>query len=235
MRLLYHSFRDALWMIPRLVRQQWPWLLGLTLVQFAAGQYMQYTEDILNQRAAEDIGLMATTAGASVSFDLMWYAVYISIVVKAASPRAELISFSQLAQDINQLLIENLRVMARVIFWLPLLILPAAYQYLRLVMVPFVVLDDADYDAGRVDALARSRHITRHHAFVCLLALLLSLLAEPVVRHFVSGDDGALWRNPVGTLAAVPLTAFVELWSVLALYCLYQRMASSVSRTISAT
>lgn len=76
------------------------------------------------------------------------------------------------------LFIEGLRMTGVVILWALLLILPGIYKQIRLLFVPFVVLLDARYQAGEVDALERSADLTKGIMGWLVLLFLGSMAAE---------------------------------------------------------
>ncbi len=214
-------------MLPEVYRRHWRWLIFLHFIQFLATQYMLYSEDIMARRGDESIGLLAATSSLMVSFNLIWYSVFFSLVIQAVShlrsqepPNIR----ETLMHNIQQLLIENLRVLARVIFWIPFFILPALYQYIRLAFVSFVVILDPDYARGNTDALARSKQITRGHALLALTAIIFCLALEPILSGLITAGDGSLWKNPLGALGSAPVSALSETWGVTFLMLIYQSL-----------
>lgn len=82
--------------------------------------------------------------------------------------------------------------MAAIVIRLPLLALPAIYEWLRLTPVPFVVLFHQEYQRGEIDALKASRDFFRRHTVRTLLLAVLPLfshLASALLateNHFLS-------------------------------------------------
>lgn len=205
-----------------------PLFVGLHILAFLAGQYFRYSEEISAQRMSESLGLVATNAGLAISFELFWHAAFFLLTVQALADRTRNIHTpptNALFRHFNALVIENTRVIARVIFWLPFLLLPAAYQYLKLFFVGFVVVDDAGYELGRVSALERSRELTQGRIGLCICSILLATLAEPLITGLVHGGEIAVWRNPVGALISLPVSMVLNVWALIFLFHVFRDLS----------
>lgn len=128
-------------------------------------------------------------------------------------------------QTLNLMLIESIRSLAAVIIRLPLLLLPAIYEWIRLSIVPYIVLLDRSYRDGGVDALQRARELFRRHwgwvsllllppAFVWAIELVLASLAE---------SDSTLFTAPLLTLAQIAGIAVLQLTADVLLLTLARR------------
>lgn len=223
-RAFKHAFRD-LWPV---LRSRAKLLVGLHVLAFLGEQYFRYAEEAASRRMSESLGLIATNAGLAISFDLFWHAAFFILAVQALADRERGLHtppHDAFIRHFNQIVVENTRVIARVLFWLPFFVLPAVYQYLRLAFVGFVVVEDPGYELDRVDAIARSREISEGRAGLCLLAVLLSALAEPVLAGFVHGGEIAVWRNPVGAIFSLPVTLAVNVWTVIFMYSVFRGLS----------
>lgn len=127
-------------------------------------------------------------------------------------------------RHVNSLAIEGTRVIARILFWTPFLLLPALYQYLRLFFVNFIVVEDPRYDAGQISALERSREMSRGRAGLCFIALLIGTLTEPILSGWINGGEIALWHNPVGALLSLPVSLALNLWTLLFLFSVFEAL-----------
>lgn len=213
-----------------LIRSRAPLLVGLHLLGFAAEQYFRYSEEIASLRMNESLGLVATNAGLSLSFDLFWQAAFFVFAVQAITDRERSDHTPPLDAFIlhfNSLAIENTRVIARVLFWLPFLFVPAVYHYARLAFVGFIVVGDPGYGLGRVSALGRSHEITRGHVGLCLFALVVSALGGPLLSNLVHGGEIAVWRNPIGAISSLPVTLAVNVWGLVFMYSIYRALSLS--------
>ncbi len=211
-----------------LIRSRAPLLVGLHLLGFAAEQYFRYSEEIASLRMSESLGLVATNAGLSLSFDLFWQAAFFVFAVQAVVDRERSDHTPPLdafVRHFNSLAIENTRVVARVLFWLPFLLVPAVYHYTRLAFVGFVVVGDPGYSLGRVRALGRSHDITQGRAGLCLFALAVSGLGGPLLSNLVHGGEIAVWHNPIGAISSLPVTLSVNVWGLIFMYSIYRALS----------
>ncbi len=103
---------------------------------------------------------------------------------------------------VNLLMIETVRSLSAITIRLPLLIVPALIEWFRLLSIPFIVLFDRSYWAGRVDALNASRRFTREHYRIVILAGAVASL--PTIAEWtivaMTGAPGAeappIWLSP---------------------------------------
>jgi hypothetical protein len=99
------------------------------------------------------------------------------------------------------IIIETLRSFAAILFRIPLLVLPAVYEWLRLLPVPYLVLLDRRYRAGERDALTEARCLFAGHRW-----LILSLLG---LRSVLWLAEAMLFENGQGE----PLMSLQHIWS----------------------
>lgn len=226
-RILRDAAREANRSLGPLLRARGPLLLGLHLLAFAAEQYFRFSEEVASRRMSESLGLLVTNAGLAVSFDLFWHSLFFVLVVQACSDLMRgtpTSAIDALARHFNSLVIESTRVIARVLFWMPFLLLPAFYHYLRLFFVNFVVVADPRYELGQVSALERSRELSQGRLGLCLTALGVGALSEPILSHLVNQGEIAIWRNPVGALLSLPVTFFVSIWTLIFLFSVFRAL-----------
>jgi hypothetical protein len=227
-RTFFGAAKTATKLILPVFKERWLLFIALELVAFLAAQYFRFAEVQISNQTEENLMMLATNAGLSISFDLIWHALFFMVVVittiELSTKRQS--GLKRSTETFQELLIENIRVVARAIFWLPFLIFPALYKYVRLSMVSFVVLSDDEYQAGKVDALKRSYDVTRGHFLLCGLALLLSTLIEPIVANIINGGEISILENPVGATLSMPASLFAELWSMIFLFGIYSSLRS---------
>ncbi len=223
--------KTATQLILPVFKERWLLFVALELVAFLAAQYFRFAEIQIANQTEESLMMLAMNAGLSISFELIWHALFFMVVVITTIELStrDRTSFNRSSDTFQQLLIENIRVVARAVFWLPFFILPALYKYIRLSMVSFVVLSDVDYQQGKVDALKRSSEITRGHFVLCAVALLLSSLFEPIIANIISGGEISIFENPVLATLSMPASLFSELWSMIFLFGLYSALIKEKS------
>lgn len=193
------------------LRETWPFLLGLQLLYGGANQFFSYAMNQLGFMSEEDLPLLATIAGAELIFTLVWSSFWVMVICSAAG-RGQGRPMTTFPSRLNHLLIEQVRGLASIVWRMPFFLLPALIQYVRLAFVPFVVILDRAYDRGEVDALAASKSLSKGHFWLLGVTLLLSSvtpwLAEEMTR---SGSGPFFSRNPIGVTLGWLLTLFINL------------------------
>ncbi len=79
---------------------------------------------------------------------------------------------------LGSFLAEYLRVLAQVLMWALLLLLPGFYRYCQLIFVPMIVLFSRAYRTGDVDALRLSERLAKGRLMRILLALGLTMFLQ---------------------------------------------------------
>lgn len=165
----------------------------------------------------------------------IWVFALISLIVSVLFPLLQImiVSFSlrhtadsplQIQEFIGerfpQLLLEELRAWGQCLFFSLLFILPGLFRLLQLLFVPFVVLFDATYAAGEVDALRKSKLIfnkfwgqtlTLVVIFYLVLPLLVTTLFD-AYRNYFAHPFFSLGLNFFEAILAY--TAIVWLYSI---------------------
>jgi len=211
-----------------MLRKRWPLWVVWHLLYFLASQYSRLLETRMQIASPENVMGLATQASLALSFDLFWYCGFFAAVVCTVADsehdRPQTPFFTILMRHLNPLVIENIRVLARVIAWAPALLLPAFYQYVRLFMTSFVVILNPQYEEGRLGALERSKQLTKGRFGLCVLAILLAVSFEPAVSAIIMGGEIAVWQNPMRVLLSLPVSLVLNLWTVIFLLSVYQAL-----------
>jgi hypothetical protein len=224
------SFKESLRLFAPVCRQIWFWLLLLNLVQLGSTQISTYALDQLRQSGREDLGMIASIAGIELVFTLVWSSFWVLVVSLAAQrilePTNPIVNQKQrhLPSTINQILIEQTRVLAAILWRVPIVI-PAGVQWVRLTLVPFVVIFDPQYDLGERDALSRSRELSLKHFWLLNLYLLVAAILPWIVDSATQGESQWIWENPVHVLVGSMLTLLINIATGLFLFSLYRRLA----------
>ncbi len=116
-------------------------------------------------------------------------------------------------RTVELIIIETIRSIAATIIRLPLLILPGIYEWIRLTPVPFLVIFDRDYQAGRIDALKGARELfSKHRWFVVLLLIPVFLIFLAEVAMTASPSDALpVWRAPLQHMGSIILFSALRL------------------------
>ncbi len=115
---------------------------------------------------------------------------------------------------------EYLRLLAQVILWGLLLIVPGFVRYCRLVFVPMIALFSSDYRAGKVDALQLSHQLSQGR-MPLIVATIFGTTALQVVLEFLPQMHESLHALPVRL--SVSLLAFsIAVWTYSFLFLIFK-------------
>lgn len=101
------------------------------------------------------------------------------IEIDTFRPASSFINFAK--RHIVALTAEGLRALTITILWLLALVLPGLYKSIRLMFVPYVVVADPEYMAGRRDAIKYAEELTKG-AFLPLLGIFIAVNGIELVR-----------------------------------------------------
>ena len=230
------ALSDAAKLFPRVLQRALISLILIHLARSISSELFSFGSSYIQGRGREDLTLIIAAALVQFVFELFWGSLWSLTAIRATrdvlrgsnpSESATPASAQENFQLLNQLLIENVRGLAAVLYRAPLLILPAVLELVRLVFVPEVVLLDPDYDAGRVDALTRSRELTRGHWTALIATGLINLALSTLVTEMAQGSiEGWMWLRPHLFLLAVTITFFITLGYEIFLVQFYMRLVT---------
>lgn len=126
-------------------------------------------------------------------------------------------------RSIELIMIESLRAVAATALRLPLLILPAIYEWVRLTPVPMIVLLDEAYARGERDILEASRAFFKEHRTLVFGLVIVSLFFFTLEFSLSSApaDSLPIWQAPLqhmGSIAVIALAHFATDIFVVAMY-----------------
>jgi hypothetical protein len=204
--------------------------LILHVIKTGADQYLTFSMDTLMKDGRERFLAVILIVALNLTFNLLWSTFWILrlsetclAVLERRTPKKLL---EILPLNFNQLLIEQLRSLAAILLRIPLLIVPALVEYVRLSFVPLIVILDPAYQRGEVDVLKQSRQLLKKRFVLLLGWLVLSLFIPLVVEDLVQDKGGALiWQNPSGVALSMALTLFINLATGIFLFALYRRIS----------
>ena len=220
------AWREMSSLLVPVIKKTFGWLIALQAVQVIATQLSSDAMDSVRLSGREDLTGIALIAVSELVFTLVWSALWIVVIALAASRIQQTLKPApiRIASTLNQILIEQTRVLAAVIWRIPLIV-PALNQWVRLILVPFIVLFDPDYEAGERDALNQSRALSYRRFWLLSLYLTVASASTWVVDSLINADGGGLWESPSLTGAAAVVNALVSVGSALFLYALYRNLA----------
>ncbi|RYZ75736.1 MAG: hypothetical protein EOP05_07030 [Proteobacteria bacterium] len=230
---LKNSIEDVKRLFPLVIKRTWFPLLVLHFGKEISLQLLNYAGLMVQREGREDIGLLVAVVGTNFFFEILWSAVWSFAAISAtrAALRDEPVFSSRSLTDLNQLLIEGVRSMAAVVFRLPLLLIPAAVEVLRLLFVPHVVILDRVYQVGQADALKRSRTFARLGWLPLLISTLLVFSTGILIDSVTQGASGEawLWQRPGAFLLSALLTLFINLVYEVFLVALFLRLTVRIA------
>lgn len=121
--------------------------------------------------------------------------------------------------NFNQLAIEIIRYIGKIMVWSLLLVIPGLIKFMQYTMVPYIVVFDAKYQRGEVDVFVRARELTRRRLGVIFLVSLLFYILPNAALYF--------WQLDLSNLSSfVPLlllkTLFIFIAWLLYTSCLFE-------------
>ncbi len=211
LRLFLEAIRLVLPTSAHIWREAWFILVGLHVLQALATQFFAYATDQIYAFGREDILLIALFAAFELFLTFLWSALWTLVICSAILTPHEWES-APLRSRFNQLMVEQVRSLAAVIWRLPLLIVPALVEYVRLAFVPFVVTLDRAYLRGDADALQASRELSRGHFWLLTMTLVVSAILVWMAEDLaLAGGSHSFIANPFGVSLGWILTLFINL------------------------
>lgn len=168
---LQHSFKEAF----QLLRQHWPMLLFLQLVNFFFTQSLSYLQ-ALRMTSKEDgyilwmVGLALAGFIAQSVIKVVWTLIVCGHFSKQSHMNLFVVS------KLEESLIESLRAFFRATLYGFLLIIPGLIKMVRYQFVIFIVGDNKNYSDGQLDALKGSAALTKGHFFSLVFLLFIFML-----------------------------------------------------------
>lgn len=127
--------------------------------------------------------------------------------------------------NLKYIFIETTRAFVPIILKSFLLLIPGLLEAVRLYWVPYVVQFDRDYKEGKVDALEKSRQLTKGHLAAIILIVILTAVIS-LAPHFWLRSIGFL-RSPYLFSLAFFTAISLELYSDIVLFGLYDRLVAT--------
>jgi hypothetical protein len=115
---------------------------------------------------------------------------------------------------------EYLRMLAQVLLWAILLLIPGFYLYAQLLFVPYVTLFSAAYEREEVDALALSKELTGKR-FGLVFGVFLAVTATQVLVEFAPHLVPAFYTTPLRA-AFLFLSFLISVWTYSFMFRLFQ-------------
>lgn len=212
--------------------------MALVLLQILEGigsQFLTYATDQMFSIGRENIPLMAFIASVELVMSFLLTALWTLAICSAVQEREEWEAVP-LGSRFNQLMIEQVRGLASVIWRMPLFLVPAIVQYIRLRLLPFIVVLDRAYLRGEVDALQMSRKLSRGHFWLLTAFVVATALLQWIADDLVYTGGGRYFLfNPLGVGIEWALTLAINLFSSVFLLEVFRGLFNNTIRTKSST
>lgn len=194
-------------------------LLPLVILSLFIEQWLaEAIQDTLSRQSPSNLAIVTLGAVSilhSMIFPLLGTLVVVACIQGLAPHRVLFRCFQQLFK-------EEMRVWGKSMLWSYLLLVPGFIKYLQFSFVPFVVMMDAEYEQGLVDALATSQRRSRGLLGKLFLLFIIFSVAWPLLSSSV--DEYKIFlKSPVTAFgfAVVDMTLLVIF--VLCVYALYRK------------
>jgi hypothetical protein len=99
-------------------------------------------------------------------------------------------------------------------------------EYVRLALVPFVVIFDEDYGKGRIDALQASRKLVKGKFLLLAFAMMFFMALPWGVEKWIQGEAGPwIWENPVRVSAGIAASLVINVLASVFMYAVYRGLS----------
>jgi len=189
------------------------------LVYVAFGTISRIIEDSLNKigvspsSESAEFQSLAVAAVVTLIWTLFSSSAQLTYLAKTVFPKSPSFQSQSALTVMNLIAIENTRALAACIFRIPLLVIPALIEWLRLLPVPYIVLLDPDYNLGKVDVLKASRRFFSVNKLLVLgltFPLMLGFTAELMISDSPI-DSLPVWEAPFQHIGSISIIAVVRL------------------------
>lgn len=226
-------------------------LILLAVMDFLSDQMVEQLTSILKSHPHEELVITPVITLIQMTLYLFTSSVWLIVITRTLRslhhiepPSALEVSSDRLPQkqlempsfliELNQLLIEQVRVFAAIIWRLPLLLVPAAIEFVRLCFVPMIVLIDGDYQKRRVDPLIESRKLSRGHWTILSLLFCLFEFSESFAGELILHEaPNPMLNHPLASSISILVTMGLKLFASLFFISLFCQMSDKPSLNIN--
>jgi hypothetical protein len=206
-------------------------LVLLSITALVIDQFGAFSNKIISEVKMENLTVVATLLLVSFALESVWFVAW-SLVISVAtqdhldrrSGHSDIIQLLRL--KISPLIIENTRSAAAILIRVPLLIIPAVIEFVRLSFVSNIVVFDLAYAQGEVDALQKSRQLCQgligKLATLIGLRFALSLLTTVTLQR----ENSYIWEQPLSVLTSVSVNLVLDFIFCVLLYRVFHKRFS---------
>lgn len=157
-------------------------------------------------------------------FMVLLFAFYLlkkGVHAEAELDRSAYSAAQYLSENVQQLIIEQMRVMGSVLLWSLLFILPGLLRFMQLIFVPFVVLLDNNYRVGERDALLTSKALFMKAPFKTAGTMLFLFVLWPLLSTLFFDEYLVFSQYPFQAFLIVCLESLMTLFGLFILYKIF--------------
>ena len=196
----------------------------LLLLLMVAGNYL---EQLLTNQLENELQSMSGASGMiwvygalSVAISLIEPAVVVILAIAALSPEPLL---QNLKQQWSPVFRESMRASGIAVAWGLLLILPGLVRFIQFSFVPFIVMRDPAYAAGKIDVLKVSTKLVNRRFLPVLFLVILFTAVIPFLSTLL--DEWTVFSDH--PITAIALSGIDVLASVLSFLLIFKQWEKS--------
>jgi hypothetical protein len=215
-------FADSIVFSRRLIVRQWVPLLLLVALSCALNIGSEDAMQLMTGKDDSDRWILQL---AMALWDL-FEGVLLILILSWGVPKIRSLALATLEAEpfrdayIASFLAEYLRVLAQVLMWGLLLLVPGLVRYCQLIFVPLITIFSKDYRAGKVDALKLSEQLVLGRLLLIFMAVGIPMVLELGVE-FLPQLVPDLHILPVRLLFAV-VEFLLSVWTFALIYLLFE-------------
>lgn len=134
-----------------------------------------------------------------------------------------------LSENVQQLVIEQIRVMGSVLLWSLFLLLPGLFRFMQLIFVPFVVLLDNNYRIGERDALQTSKALFMKAPLKTAATMIFLFVLWPLLSTLFFDEYLVFSQYPFQAFLIVCLESVMTLFGLFILYKIFVKSRGALN------
>jgi hypothetical protein len=221
-RLFNHAFEDTNRILPTVWKRGWLVFILIAVLLEACHFLLIAWGEFINPDWGLRVADFLAGLLASGTYILV-VPVYTKDVVDGR-PSTNLFKHSK--SHLNQVMIEMLRVVAKVIIGLLLFIIPGIIWSIQLTFVPLIAQFDRAYLEGKVDALRQSEKMVKGHFWsIFILSIIFFLLSALESYKYAFPPTSPVYAG------LVAVTLFLEVYVYMYLFSVYERLSKKLTES----
>lgn len=219
-RITILSFKEATKLFLSFIQDFKKEIVALFFIQLLLDQGVEHLSGMFKSGANQSISLIVSIILLSLFSEFFLNNAFLLLASKSFRGPARLE-----ARDIDsysQMIFEEIRVAGAVLMGFLLLIFPGFNRLVEYSWVPFVVLFEDEYPAGKLDALNASKFMARGHFWYLSTILSVTALVSFVVDYLITNGESSIVANRWPVLISAVICILINLYFKLFYCALYQ-------------